>query len=89
VPVSQAQAYGGIRKKIMKAGIYREMSTDELENKVQELERHLFDLRSQATTEKLADCRSVVNTRREIARVKTVLRQRELAAAEKTPAEKK
>jgi large subunit ribosomal protein L29 len=69
----------------MKAGIYREMSTDELENKVQELERHLFDLRGQATTEKLADCRSVVNTRREIARVKTVLRQRELAVADSTP----
>ncbi|MGA2094244.1 MAG: 50S ribosomal protein L29 [Sedimentisphaerales bacterium] len=70
----------------MKAGIYREMSTDELEHNVQELERRLFDLRSQATTEKLQDCRSVVNTRREIARVKTVLRQRVLAAAEKTGA---
>ena len=68
----------------MKAGIYREMSTDELENKVQEIERHLFDLRSQATTEKLQNCRSVVNTRREIARIKTVLRQRELAAADST-----
>jgi len=73
----------------MKAGIYREMSTDELEHKVQELERHLFDLRSQATTEKLADCRSVVNTRREIARIKTVLRLRELASMEQTAAGKK
>jgi large subunit ribosomal protein L29 len=68
----------------MKAGIYREMSTDELEHNVHELERRLFDLRSQATTEKLQDCRSVVNTRREIARVKTVLRQRVLAAADST-----
>ncbi len=73
----------------MKAGIYREMSTDELEHKVQELERHLFDLRSQATTEKLQDCRSVVNARREIARIKTVLRQRELASMEQAAAEKK
>ena len=64
----------------MKANVYREMSTDELENKVQELNRHIFDLRSQAVTEKLQDCRSVTNTRREIARIKTILRQRELSA---------
>jgi large subunit ribosomal protein L29 len=67
----------------MKAQVYREMSTDELESKVQELEQRLFELRSQATTEKLQDCRSVVNTRREIARIKTVLHQRQLEAGEK------
>jgi large subunit ribosomal protein L29 len=64
----------------MKAQLYREMSTDELEIKIKELEKHLFDLRSQAATEKLQDCKSVINTRREIARVKTVLRQRQLGA---------
>ena len=64
----------------MKANIYREMSTDELESKVEELERHMFDLRSQAATEKLQDCKAMINTRREIARIKTILRQREIAA---------
>jgi large subunit ribosomal protein L29 len=64
----------------MKANLYREMSTDELENKVQELERHTFDLRSQAATEKLQDCRAATNTRREIARIKTILHERELSA---------
>jgi large subunit ribosomal protein L29 len=64
----------------MKANLYREMSTDELENKVKELERHMFDLRTQSATEKLQDCRSVINTRREIARIKTVLHERELSA---------
>ena len=64
----------------MKASLYREMSTDELESKVEELERHMFDLRSQAATEKLQDCKAVVNTRREIARIKTVLRQRQIEA---------
>ncbi|MFH1370015.1 MAG: 50S ribosomal protein L29 [Planctomycetota bacterium] len=63
----------------MKANLYREMSTDELENKVQELHRHIFDLRSQAATEKLQDCRAVTNTRREIAKIKTILHQRELS----------
>jgi large subunit ribosomal protein L29 len=67
----------------MKAQVYREMSTDELESKVGELEQHLFELRSQATTEKLQDCRSIVNTRREIARIKTVLHQRQLEAGKK------
>jgi large subunit ribosomal protein L29 len=64
----------------MKAQVYREMSTDELESKVQELERHVFDLRSQATTEKLQDCRAAINARREVARIKTVLRQRQIEA---------
>jgi large subunit ribosomal protein L29 len=64
----------------MKAQVYREMSTDELESKVQELQRHVFDLRSQATTEKLQDCRAAINARREVARIKTVLRQRQIEA---------
>jgi large subunit ribosomal protein L29 len=64
----------------MKAHLYREMSTDELESKVEELERHIFDLRSQAATEKLQDCKATINTRREIARIKTILRQRQIAA---------
>ncbi len=59
----------------MKAQHYREMSPDELEGRLQELERHLFDLRSQAVTEKLENSSAVINARREIARVKTILRQ--------------
>jgi len=59
----------------MKAQHYREMSPDELEGKLQELERHLFDLRSQAVTEKLENSSAVINARREIARVKTIIRQ--------------
>lgn len=59
----------------MKAQQYREMSPDELSNKLEELERHLFDLRSQAVTEKLENSRAVTNVRRDIARVKTIMRQ--------------
>lgn len=59
----------------MKAQHYREMSPDELEGKLEELERHLFDLRSQAVTEKLENSKAVINTRREVARVKTIMRQ--------------
>lgn len=59
----------------MKAQYYREMSHDELENKLEELERHLFDLRSQAVTEKLENSKSIINVKRDIARIKTVIRQ--------------
>ena len=59
----------------MKAQHYREMSPDELEVKLEELERHLFDLRSQAVTEKLENSKAVINTRRDIARIKTIMRQ--------------
>ena len=64
----------------MKAHLYREMSTDELENKMQELQRHTFDLRSQAATEKMQNFKAAINTRREIARIKTILRQRQMEA---------
>lgn len=60
----------------MKAQHYREMSTDELEDRLEEMQRHLFDLRSQGVTEKLENSKSIINARRDIARVKTVMRQK-------------
>ena len=62
----------------MKAQNFREMGTDELEHKLEELQRHLFDLRSQAVTEKLENCKAVINVRRDIARVKTVIHEKEI-----------
>ena len=59
----------------MKARHYREMSTDELEGKLEELQRHLFDLHSQAVTEKLENSKAVTNAKRDIARIKTVIRE--------------
>jgi large subunit ribosomal protein L29 len=55
---------------------YREMSLDELKSTLQELSRHLFDLRSQAVTEKLENSKGINNVRRDIARIKTVMRER-------------
>ena len=60
----------------MKAQQYREMSPDELDGKLEEMERHLFDLRSQAVTEKLENSRAIINVRRDIARIKTIMRER-------------
>jgi large subunit ribosomal protein L29 len=59
----------------MKAKQYREMSKDELEVRLDELEKHLFDLRSQAVTEKLENSKAIINVRRDIARVKTIMRE--------------
>jgi large subunit ribosomal protein L29 len=59
----------------MKAQHYREMSPDELESKLQELQRHLFDLRAQSVTEKLENSKALVNAKRDIARLKTIMRQ--------------
>ncbi len=61
----------------MKAQHYREMSPDELEGKLEELKRHLFDLRSQAVTEKLENSKSVINVKRDVARIKTIIRERQ------------
>jgi len=59
----------------MKAQHFREMSSDELESRLEELQRHLFDLRSQAVTEKLENSKAIINIRRDIARLKTIMRE--------------
>jgi large subunit ribosomal protein L29 len=63
----------------MKARQFREMSEDELSGRLEELERHIFDLRSQAVTEKLENTRAMRNVRRDIARIKTILREKRVS----------
>ncbi|MHC4195977.1 MAG: 50S ribosomal protein L29 [Planctomycetota bacterium] len=60
----------------MKAQQFREMSTDELEGKLEELRRHVFDLKAQAVTETLENSKSIRNARRDIARVRTIIGER-------------
>lgn len=60
----------------MKASQYREMAVSELQGRLQELQRQLFDLRVQAATEKLANVKAIKNTRREIARIRTILAEK-------------
>ncbi|MCH8912084.1 MAG: 50S ribosomal protein L29 [Planctomycetes bacterium] len=52
------------------------MKTDELHSELDRIRRHLFDLRSQAVTEKLEDPTQLTKTRREIAQLLTVLTER-------------
>jgi len=63
-----------------KPGELREMSDDQLMFTLRETEQELFRLRFQAATEKLDAPSNLRKLRREIARIKTVQRQRALAA---------
>jgi len=60
----------------MKTEVIRAMKSDELHAELERLRRHLFDLRAQSVTEKLEDPTQLNDTRRDIARVLTVLRER-------------
>ena len=67
----------------MKTKEIRERETDALQQELKDRQKHLFDLRTQAVTEKLEDPSQLLKTRRDIARLKTVLHQRQLEAAPK------
>ncbi len=62
----------------MKAPEVRELSDEELQAELERLQRHLFDLRAQAVTEKLEDPSMLSKTKRDVALILTVRRQREL-----------
>ena len=56
----------------------REKETSHLKAELLDQQKHLYDLRSQAVTEKLEDPSQLRKTKKDIARIKTVLRQREM-----------
>jgi len=60
----------------MKIKELREMRSDALHTELDRLRRHLFDLRAQAVTEKLANPNQLTQAKRDIARVFTVLKER-------------
>jgi len=56
----------------------RKLSDGDLAKEVEEAHRRLFSLRLQWATRQITNYREVANTRRRIARLKTVQRQRQL-----------
>ncbi len=60
----------------MKISHLRELKSEELFAELDRLRRHLFDLRSQAVTEKLEDPTQLGKTKHDIARILTVMNQR-------------
>lgn len=51
---------------------------EHLTHELAEKQKHMFHLRSQAVTEKLEDPTQLGKTRKDIARIKTVIRQRQI-----------
>ncbi|MBU5668889.1 50S ribosomal protein L29 [Peptoniphilus sp. MSJ-1] len=62
----------------MKAKEIRNLSSEELNNKVNELKNELFNLRFRLATGQLDNPSSIKTVKRDIARVKTIIREREL-----------
>ncbi len=63
----------------MKAAEYRELSSQELTERLGELKQELFNLRFQQATGQLSNHMVIRECRKNIARVKTIIRERELA----------
>ena len=63
----------------MKVEDIREMGAPELETRLQELKEEQFKLRFQASMMQIENPSLIKKIRRDIARIKTVLRERELA----------
>lgn len=62
----------------MKVQDIRSTETQELLNKVEEYKKELFGLRFQAATGQLEDTAQIRKVRKSIARIKTIIREREL-----------
>lgn len=64
----------------MKASEIRELSVSELHTKLSDLKADLFNLRFQLATGQLNNPVSISNTKKDIARVATIIKERELKA---------
>ena len=66
---------------MMKASEIRKMNTAELEAKLAGLKKDLFYLRMQHATNQLDNPMKIAETKHAIARVKTIIREQQTAAA--------
>lgn len=66
----------------MKAKTIHEMNDQELVNKLNDLKKELFNLRMSHATGQLTNPLSLRNCKRDIAKVKTVIRERELGISQ-------
>ena len=60
----------------------RDMTEDELETRLTEAKQELFNLRFQHVTGQLDNSAKLTQLRRDVARMLTILREQEIAAAE-------
>lgn len=64
-----------------KPALLREQTSEQLELQLDEMRGNLFRLRLQSETERLEAPSEIIKAKREIARIMTILRERELAQA--------
>ena len=62
----------------MKSAKFFEMSTQELQNQLTEKKIELFNLRFKHATQQLGNPSVMIECKKDIAKIKTILRQREL-----------
>ena len=62
----------------MKALEIRKLTTEELNKKLEEIKKELFNLKFAASTGNLEKPHRIKELRREVAKIKTVIREREL-----------
>ena len=67
----------------MKVKEIRQLSDEELGMELERVRRRLFDVRTQAVTEKLEDPSMLTKARKDIAMILTVMRERQLSAQAK------
>jgi len=72
----------------MKPAEIREMSDEHLRLTINDTVKHLFQLRLQSATERLETPSEIRKAKRDIARLKTIQRERELTAAREQAATK-
>jgi large subunit ribosomal protein L29 len=60
----------------------RELDIEELESRLSESKRELFNLRFQVVTGQLDNVSRIRQVRRDVARIRTILREQEITAAE-------
>jgi len=66
----------------MKAQDVRSMTSEELRHELEGMYEELFNLRFQLSTNQLTNFNRIQQVKRDIARAKTILRERELEGAE-------
>lgn len=64
----------------MKARELRDMTVDELRQELENMYEELFNLRFQLSTNQLTNYNRIEHVKRDIARAKTILREREMQA---------
>ena len=69
----------------MAAEKFRDMSPDQLDEQVTQLKKEQFNLRFQRASGQLENTARVRQVRRDIARAKTIARQKQISAAKAEP----